>query len=128
MPITGLGLALKRFREARTFSVREFGTLSGVDHAYIYRLETGEKTNPSEDAIEKLLKYLKPPARDALIIKWLANNPDTDPELVEYVLDNPTVSFDIFVGAAGIRHRGNARPDPASLISKVTALFGEEDD
>ncbi|MGP1716458.1 MAG: helix-turn-helix domain-containing protein [Methylophilus sp.] len=127
MPTTGLGLALKRFRETRTFSVREFGTLSGIDHAYIYRLETGEKTNPSEDVIEKLLKYLKPPTRDAFIIKWLANNPDTDPELVEYVLNNPSVSFDIFVGAAGIRHRGTTRPDPETLINKVTILFGEED-
>jgi transcriptional regulator with XRE-family HTH domain len=128
MPVTGLGVALKKLREDRTFSMRELGTLSGVDHAYIYRLESGEKTNPSDDAIDKLIKYLKPTARDAEIVKWLANNADTDPDLVDYVLSTESVSLEVLVGAAGIRHRGTARPDPATLIKRVIKLFEDEDD
>ena len=63
MPQTGLGVALKTLRERRTLSLREIGQLSSVDHAYVHRLETGEKTNPSEDLVEKLLKVLKPGER-----------------------------------------------------------------
>ncbi len=128
MPVTGLGVALRKLREDRTFSMRELGTLSGVDHAYIYRLESGEKTNPSDDAIDKLIKYLKPTARDAEIVKWLANNADTDPDLVDYVLSTESVSLEVLVGAAGIRHRGTVRPDPATLIKRVIKLFEDEDD
>jgi len=42
-------ICLRLFREERTLSLRELSTLSGVDHAYIHRLESGDKTAPSPD-------------------------------------------------------------------------------
>ena len=128
MPQTGLGVALKTLRERRTLSLREIGQLSSVDHAYIHRLETGEKTNPSQDLVEKLLKVLKPGERDAALVMWLANYADAEPSLVEYVLQDSTISIDIFAAAAGVRHRGNARPDPATLIARIKKAFDDEDD
>jgi transcriptional regulator with XRE-family HTH domain len=65
MPQTGLGVALKTVRERRTLSLREVSQLSTVDHAYVHRLETGEKTSPSQELVGKLLKVLKPDQRDA---------------------------------------------------------------
>ena len=89
MPVTGLGVALKKLRERRTLSQRELGELSEVDNAYIYRLETGEKVNPTPETMAKLLRALKAPERDASILKWLAERPNTSPELVAYTLDTP---------------------------------------
>jgi transcriptional regulator with XRE-family HTH domain len=128
MPQTGLGVAIKTLRERRTLSLREIGQLSSVDHAYIHRLETGEKTNPSEDLIEKLLRVLKPSERDAALVNWLVEHADADPNLVEYVLQNTSIDIEIFTAAAGVRHRGNARPDPATLIARIKRAFEDDDE
>lgn len=126
MPQTGLGVALRVLRERRTLSLRELSQLSTVDHAYVHRLETGEKTNPSQDLVGKLLKVLKASERDADVIKALVEQPDADPALVEYVLADQSIGVQLFTAAAGVRHRGTARPDPATLIARVKRIF--EDD
>ncbi|MBZ0226243.1 MAG: helix-turn-helix transcriptional regulator [Burkholderiaceae bacterium] len=128
MSQTGLGVALKTLRERRTLSLREIGQLSSVDHAYVHRLESGEKTNPSPDLIEKLLRVLKPGERDAELVMWLVDHAEADTRLVEFVLDDPSISIDIFSAAAGVRHRGNVRPDPATLIARIQKAFEDEDD
>ena len=128
MSQTGLGVALKTLRGRRTLSLREIGQLSSVDHAYVLRLESGEKTNPSSDLIEKLLRVLKPGERDAALVMWLVDHAEADPRLVEFVLNDPSISIDIFSAAAGVRHRGNARPDPATLFAQIQRAFEDEDD
>lgn len=127
MPQTGLGVALKTLRERRALSLREIGQLSSVDHAYVHRLETGEKTNPSQDLVEKLLKVLKPGARDAAIVMWLIDHAHADPGLVDFVLKDASINIDVFSAAAGVRHRGNVRPDPATLIARVKRAFDEDE-
>jgi hypothetical protein len=101
--------------------------LSTVDHAYVHRLETGEKDSPSQELVGKLLKVLKATDRDAEIVKWLVEHPDADPDLVGYVLGEPDISVDIFAAAAGVRHRGNARPDPATLIARIKRAFEDDE-
>lgn len=128
MPQTGLGVALKTLRERRTLSLREIGQLSSVDHAYVHRLETGEKTNPSQDLVEKLLKVLKPRERDAALVMWLVDHANADPNLVEFVLQDPSISIDVFSAAAGVRHRGNVRPNPATLIARIKRAFEDDDE
>lgn len=128
MSQTGLGVALKALRERRTLSLREIGQLSSVDHAYVHRLESGEKANPSRDLIEKLLKVLKPGERDAELVMWLVDHAEADPRLVEFVLQDPSINIEIFMAAAGVRHRGNTRPDPATLIARIQRAFEDEDD
>lgn len=128
MSQTGLGVALKTLRERRTLSLREIGQLSSVDHAYVHRLESGEKTNPSPDLVEKLLRVLKPVERDAALVVWLVDHAEADPRLVEFVLNDSSITIDIFSAAAGVRHRGNVRPDPATLIARIQRAFEDEDD
>lgn len=128
MSDTGLGTALRKLRDRRTLSVREVGKLSEIDHAYIHRLETGEKASPSRELVGKLLRVLKASDRDAAIVAWLAEHPDANPELVEFVLEDPGIDIDVFTMAAGARHRGNARPDPATLIQQVRRALGPDDE
>ncbi|OAK60202.1 transcriptional regulator [Variovorax paradoxus] len=128
MPQTGLGVALRTLRERRTLSLRETSQLSSVDHAYVHRLETGEKTSPSQELVGKLLKVLKPADRDADLVKWLVDHPETDPALVEFALGDPDLEMDIFTAAAGVRHRGTARPDPATLVQRIRRAFAEDDE
>lgn len=128
MAQTGLGAALRTLRERRTLSLREVAQLASMDHAYVHRLETGEKASPSDELVAKLLKVLKPDDRQAAIVKWLVSHPEADPDLVLYVLDQDDVGVDIFSAAAGIRHRGNVRPDPATLIQRTKKIFEDDDE
>lgn len=128
MPQTGLGVALKTLRDRRALSLREVSQLSTVDHAYLHRLETGEKTSPSQELVGKLLKVLKPNERDSALVKWLVDHADADPQLVEFVLADASICADVFAAAAGIRHRGLARPDAATLIARVKRAFDDEDE
>lgn len=127
MAQTGLGIALKNLRERRTLSLREMSQLSTVDHAYVHRLETGEKTSPSVELVGKLLKVLKPSERDGDLVKWLIDHADADPALVEFVLADPSISVEVFTAAAGVRHRGTARPDPATLIARIKRAFEDDE-
>lgn len=123
MPQSGLGILLRQLRENRGLSLREVGQLSSTDHAYVYRLETGEKESPSSEVFTKLLRVLKPTDRENEIAKWLVDHPEADPELVLYTLKDATIDPEIFMAAAGVRHRGTARPDPATLIARVKRAF-----
>lgn len=125
---SGLGAALRKLRDRRTLSIRELGRLTDIDHAYIYRLEQGEKTSPSPELIATLLSVLKANPRDSAMVKWLVDHSDTWDELVEYCLDDPSVTMEEFTMAAGVRHRGNARPTPGVLIDRVRrALSGGDE-
>ena len=128
MPQTGLGIALKKLRERRTLSLREVGQLAAIDHAYVHRLESGEKASPTAELLGKLLKVLKPDGREADMVKWLMEHPGAAPELVEFVLADPSISVEVFTAAAAVRHRGTARPDPATLIARVRRAFELNDD
>lgn len=125
MPQSGLGVLLRQLREGRGLSLREVGQLCSTDHAYVHRLETGEKEAPSSEVLSKLLRVLKANERQSDMAKWLAEHAEADPALVEYSLQDDSVSLEIFTVAAGVRHRGSARPDPATLIDRVKKAFEE---
>lgn len=128
MPQTGLGVALKTLRERNGMSLREIGQRSSTDHAYIHRLETGEKTSPSSELVAKLLAVLRPSERDAGIVYWLMDHPEADVNLVDHTLQDGDVSLEVFSAAAGMKHRGTVRPDPATLISRVRRAFEDDDE
>jgi hypothetical protein len=101
------------------------GQLSFVDHAYIHRLETGEKESPSTDTFERILRVLKPDVRESEMAKWLADHPKADPDVVAFAFNDATVSLEVFTAAAATFHRGTKRPDPATLIDRVKRAFGD---
>ena len=73
----------------------------------------------------RLLRVLKADERETDIAKWLVDYPQVDPELVAFTLSDSSIDVDIFTAAAGVRHRGTARPDPATLIARVKRAFEE---
>ena len=113
-------------RDERGLNLRELGLLAEVDHAYIYRLETGAKESPSEEVLSKLIRALKAGKREALMLRYLAEHPTTDSALVKLALMDKTVTYDIFAVTAGSAFRGSARPDYAKIISLVRRIMDEE--
>ena len=121
MPETALGIWLKGLRERRDLSLRDLAERSEVDHAYIYRLETGAKEAPSEEVINKLVLALTPPNATWKSCAFWSSHPNVDANLLEFVRADPNISFDEFHMLTTVVNRG-ARPtmrhrSPASANS-----------
>jgi transcriptional regulator with XRE-family HTH domain len=120
------GFLLQRLREQRGLSLRELGQLAGIDHAYIYRLEAGDKESPSEDIVTKLIRALKVGKREADMLRYLAQHPQVDSGLVEHAIADPTVTLEEFCSVAGMAFRGTGRSDYAKLVERVRRILQEE--
>ena len=127
MADSALGHLLRELRGERGLNLREVGQLAQVDHAYIQRLETGTKTSPSDEVLARLTKALKAPKREAEMLPFLARNSETPVSLVEFVRGDPSVSFVEFRGLATIAHRGSGRPDYATSLRRLRALWSEDE-
>lgn len=121
MTQSGLGLLLRKLREARDLSSRELGQLAEIDHTYIHRLENGEKQSPSDDLLMRLLRVLKADQREAEMARWLTSN-EANPDWVEYALGTE-MTAEMFEMGASMRHRGGARPDMATIEARVRKAF-----
>lgn len=122
MAQSGLGLLLRKLREARTLSTRELGQLSDIDHTYIYRLESGEKQAPSDELLKRLLRVLKADERETEMAQWLASN-EANPDWVEHALAKPDLTAEMFEMGASMRHRGTGRPDMKDIEARVRKAF-----
>jgi transcriptional regulator with XRE-family HTH domain len=125
MAVSSLGIVLRRLREERRLSLREVAQLAQVDHAYIHRLETGEKEAPSEEVVGRLIKVLKPEDRVAKILYFLATSPEIDRGLVEETISNSSFGLEDLEVAGQMRFRGKARPSPRDLLERVKKLRAE---
>lgn len=123
---SSLGFLLQTLREERGLSLREEGQLAGIDHAYIYRLETGDKESPSEEVLSKLVRATKAGKREAAMLRYLAEHGETDVALVSYVLKDPAITLEVFTAAAGAAFRGSSRPDYPKLIDRVKKILADE--
>ncbi len=121
MTQSGLGLLLRKLREARDLSSRELGQLADIDHTYIYRLETGEKQSPSDELLTRLLRVLKADQREIEMAQWLTAN-EANPDWVEYTLGTD-MTAEMFEMGASMRHRGGARPDMQTIEARVRKAF-----
>ncbi len=126
MSAPALGSVLRALREKRRLSLRELGHLAEVDHAYIHRLETGAKESPSEEVLGKVARALKADKRETQILRYVADHPDADAGLVMHVLEDESVTYDEFAGAASMAFRGSGRPDYKKMIERVRRFLGEE--
>jgi HTH-type transcriptional regulator, competence development regulator len=115
---TALGFWLKDLRDRRDLSLRELAERSSIDHAYIYRLETGAKEAPSDEVVVKLVSALAPPQRDAEILRFLVGHGNIDVKLLEFVRDDPNVAFEEFHMLTTVVNRG-ARPDYATSLARI---------
>lgn len=54
-----LGRYLRAHREDAGLTIRHLASIIGMNHGYLVRLESGEKTNPSADVLHKLADALE---------------------------------------------------------------------
>lgn len=125
MAQSGLGMLLRKLREARDLSSRELGQLADIDHTYIYRLETGEKQSPSSELMERLLRVLKAKPREVEMAQFMMSN-EVNPDWVEHVLGTD-LTAEMFEMGATMRHRGAGRPDMEATAARVRKALADDE-
>ncbi len=99
-----------------------------MDHAYIHRLEAGEKTAPSIDVLEKLTRGLKLSPHKRRVLELLTTVETMDSQLFELALETPE-RFELVKVAATMSFRG-ARPtskaDWAEKLTQIGDLLGHD--
>ena len=75
--------------------------------------------------LAKLIRPLKAAAREADMLHYLAEHTETDPGLVEHVLSDKTITYEVFAMVAGAAHRG-MKPDYPKLIARARAVLADE--
>lgn len=121
-PVVGesaFGVVLRELRETRQLSLRDLGALAEVDHAYIAKIERGEKEPPPEETFSRLARHLKATAHQVAVLHFLRTSNAIDPALALHALTNTEATPDILAIAATVVHRGAARPSPADLIERA---------
>lgn len=108
MTVSGFGTVVRRLREAKGLTLREVGQLSELDHAYVHRLETGEKEAPSEDALSRLFRALKPTKRQERLLRFLVGRQVPLDLLEPSIIDDPEIALEDFESAAQMSFRGTA--------------------
>ena len=116
---SAFGVVLRELRESRQLSLRDLGALAEVDHAYIAKIERGEKEPPPEETFIRLVRHLKATAHQVAVLRFLRASNTIDPALALHALTNAEATPDILAIAATVAHRGAARPSPADLIERA---------
>lgn len=122
---SGLGFLLRNLRDSRGLSLREASELAKLDHAYIHRLEAGEKSSPSDEALKKLIKVLKPNPHQAELLDYLVSHSNTNPKLVEAALNHPEFSIQAFAAVDGASFRGIPL-EPVEMLTRMQQLLDSE--
>lgn len=119
MAESAFGVALRELREIRQLSLRDLGALAEVDHAYIAKIERGDKEPPPEETFARLIRHLKATAHQIAVLRFLRTSNSVDPALALHALTNTEATPEILAIAATVVHRGAARPSPAELIVRA---------
>jgi transcriptional regulator with XRE-family HTH domain len=127
MPESGLGTWLRGLRDRRNLSLRDVAQRGEIDHAYVYRLETGAKEAPSDEVVNKLVSALTPSGRDVEILRFLVGHPNVDANLLEFVRADANISFDEFHMLTTVVNRG-ARPDYATSLARIRRFMRANED
>ena len=117
--MVGFGDALKRFREDRGLSLRELDKLSGVNYAYIQRLESNEKIAPSDEKIDALCGALKLSAQRRELLRVLLSNSPVPDALFDAMFQHGLATVDAFVIASRVSFRGKRPTTALEWIEKL---------
>ncbi|MBJ8983584.1 helix-turn-helix domain-containing protein [Citrobacter freundii] len=110
-------------RERKQLSFRELEKKSGdIDHAYIWRLEKGDRAAPSEEVISRLSHALELNERERNIFKLLSNSVNIENTLYSLMLSRLDIPWEDFEDVATMSFRGE-RPDTEEAWLKRIKLI-----
>ena len=123
------GYVLRKFREERGLSLREFGKLCGIDHAYIHRLEKEERNAPSDEVVDSFTRTLKLSPRRARLLRLLVGK-RVNEQLVDVFVEDEGRSLELLEPLARMSFRGRRpemREDWRKLADRLAKFLEEEE-
>ena len=69
MAESAFGVVLRELRETRQLSLRDLAALAEVDHAYIAKIERGDKEPPPDETFTRLVRHLKATAHQVAVLR-----------------------------------------------------------
>lgn len=116
---------IKQERGEKELSFRDLDRASELDHAYIWRLEKGTKTSPSEASLEKLAGALGLDDRQRDVLYLLAEQ-SVDDALFNIMLSRRDIEWNLLRDVSRVSNRGKRQTTEESwlkLIERMRELF-----
>lgn len=110
-------------RERKELSFRDLEKRAGdLDHAYIWRLEKGDRAAPSEDVVVRLSHALELDNRESDVFRLLAKSVTIENALYLLMLERKDIPWEDFEDVATMSFRGE-RPDTKEAWIKRIELI-----
>lgn len=111
-------------RERKELSFRELEKRAGdLDHAYIWRLEKGDRVAPSEDVVDRLSQALELDAREGEVFHLLAKSVTVDNALFNLMVSRVDLPWDVLEDAASMSFRGERPTTEEAWMKRITMLL-----
>ncbi|MNO20158.1 hypothetical protein D3C76_99040 [compost metagenome] len=110
-------------RERKELSFRDLERRAGdLDHAYIWRLEKGDRASPSTEVITRLSHALELDDREEAVFKLLAKSVVVEDSLYHLMVTRPDIQWEDFEDVATMSFRGE-RPNTKEAWLKRIELI-----
>ena len=110
-------------RERKELSFRDLEKRAGdLDHAYIWRLEKGDRAAPSEDVVVRLSHALELDNLESDVFRLLAKSVTVENALYLLMLERKDIPWEDFEDVATMSFRGE-RPDTKEAWIKRIELI-----
>ena len=110
-------------RERKELSFRDLERRAGdLDHAYIWRLEKGDRSSPSTEVITRLSHALELDDREEAVFKLLARSVVVEDSLYHLMVTRPDIQWEDFEDVASMSFRGE-RPNTKEAWLKRIELI-----
>ena len=110
-------------RERKELSFRDLEKRAGdLDHAYIWRLEKGDRAAPSEEVVARLSHALELDDREGDVFKLLAKSVTVEDSLYHLMVSRTDIPWEDFEDVATMSFRGE-RPNTEEAWLKRIELI-----
>lgn len=111
-------------RERKELSFRELEKRAGdLDHAYIWRLEKGDRVAPSEDVVVRLSQALELDEREGEVFHLLARSVNVDNALYGLMVSRVDLPWDVLEDVASMSFRGERPTTEEAWLKRINMLL-----
>lgn len=110
-------------RERKELSFRDMEKRADLDHAYIWRLEKGDRVAPSEDVVVRLSQALELDEREGEVFHLLAKSVTVDKALYDLMVSRVDLPWDVLEDVASMSFRGERPTTEEAWLKRINMLL-----
>ena len=110
-------------RERKELSFRDLEKRAGdLDHAYIWRLEKGDRVAPSDDVVTRLSQALGLEERESDVFRLLAKSVTVDNALYHLMVSRLDIPWEDFEDVATMSFRGERPTTEDAWLKRIQLI------